>query len=155
MSTGGEDEPGTILSRPRFFKFVMWEEAKILGQLDRDRAFYKDFTMALDRQLHDLTVLNDALQYNLFMHPGSIVRAIADNRMFSTSILRETSWELALVVACSRSRYSCTPWVSEKTGERSNVWPTEVSWRCTVLFDNRVLEWILDDADFGMSWSVV
>ena len=61
-------------------------------------------------------------------------------------------WRVALVVACQRSHYSNTSWVSEKTGERSYVWPMPVAWRVTVVVDERVSEWILDDDDKGKSW---
>jgi hypothetical protein len=61
-------------------------------------------------------------------------------------------WELVTIIACSKSRYSCTPWVDEKTGARSNVWPKDVSWKCTVLYDCCLFEWILDFADDGKSW---
>ena len=88
------------------------------------------------------------------MHPGAIIRAIPGNAVLM-AYWDKPVWVTVTVVACARSRYSSTPWVDEKTGKRNFWWPKDVSWKCTVLFDNRLDEWTLDDDDRGKSWDVV
>ncbi len=86
------------------------------------------------------------------MYPGALLKTVEHTL---SNPLEPTLWATGLVLACERSTYSNTPWIDERSGERNHVWPQPVAWRCLVLLDDRLFEWILDDDDRGKSWMLV
>lgn len=86
------------------------------------------------------------------MYPGALLQTIEPSW---SNPLKQTSWTMALVVACKRSKIATTPWVDEKTGERSNEWPMPVAWHVLIVVDNRIRELILDDDDRNKSWMTI
>ena len=85
------------------------------------------------------------------MHPGALLKTCE-----STTVVHDKGvWGIALVVACQRTKYSNIPWIDERSGERSNLWPCARSWRTLVLCNDKVEEWILDDDDQDKSWMII
>lgn len=92
------------------------------------------------------------------MHPGALIHAVSEhiaNFTGPTGTFKYDIWSVGTVVACRRSTLSSTPWVNEKTGEANHHWPMEMGWECTVLVEDRIVEWLLEDADRDKTWQEV